>query len=173
MKKFLFILSTGFIVLLTSCGGKKESGGMSDAAKKNLEVVHTVVNAFETGDVSKINDLVSADFLDHTDKGDMVGPDSLKAAVTMMHKMDSTLKFNLVKELADDEYVTAWYKLTGTSDGSMGMPKGPFEMSSIDVVKFKDGKAIEHWSFLEMADVMKMMPPPPPPMDPTMKMEDK
>lgn len=169
MKKFLFILSTGFIVLLTACGSKKESGGMSDAAKKNLEVMHAVVNAFETGDVSKINDLVSADFLDHTDKGDMVGPDSLKAAVTMMHKMD--IKFNLVKELADDEYVTAWYKLTGTSDGSMGMPKGPFEISSIDVVKFKEGKATEHWSFLEMADVMKMMPPPP--MDPTMKMEDK
>lgn len=169
MKKFLFILSTGFIVLLTSCGSKKE-GGMSDAAKKNLDAVHAVVNAFETGDVSKINDLVSADFLDHTDRGDMVGPDSLKAAVTMMHGMG--IKFNLVKELADDEYVTAWYKLTGTSDGSMGMPKGPFEMSSIDVVKFKDGKAIEHWSFLEMADVMKMMPPPPP-MDSTTKMENK
>jgi predicted SnoaL-like aldol condensation-catalyzing enzyme len=164
MKKYLFILSAGFICLLTSCSEKKE-GGMSATAKKNLDAMHTVVTAFETGDTSKINDVVSADFIDHTDRGVMVGTDSLKAAVTMMHKMDSTLKFNLVKELADDEYVTAWYKITGISDGYMGMPKGPYEMNSVDVVKFKDGKATEHWSFLEMTEVMKMMSSPPAAMD--------
>lgn len=160
MKKYLFILSAGFIFLLSSCSDKKE-GGISDKAKKNLEVVQAVVKAFETGDASKINDLVAADFIDHTDKGVMIGPDSLKAAITMMHKMDSTVKFNAIKELADDDYVSVWYKLTGTSDGTMGMPKGPYEMNTIDMVKFKDGKAIEHWSFLEMTEVMKMMTPPP------------
>jgi hypothetical protein len=36
-------------------------------------------------------------------------------------------------------------------------------MKSIEVAKFKDGKAVEHWSFMDMQDMMKMMPPPPPP----------
>jgi hypothetical protein len=38
-------------------------------------------------------------------------------------------------------------------------------MNSIELVKFKDGKAIEHWSFMETRDMMKMMAPPPAAMD--------
>jgi hypothetical protein len=33
-------------------------------------------------------------------------------------------------------------------------------MTSIEVSKYKDGKAIEHWNFMEMREVMKMMAPP-------------
>ena len=38
------------------------------------------------------------------------------------------------------------------------------DMNSIELSKFKDGKAVEHWSFAQMADMMKMMGTPPPPM---------
>ncbi len=40
---------------------------------------------------------------------------------------------------------------------------GLYDMKSIEVAKFKDGKAVEHWSFMDMQGIMKMMPPPPPP----------
>ncbi len=63
----------------------------------------------------------------------------------------------VIKELADDDYVMSWMKFSGTSDGSMGMPKGPFNMEAIEVEKFKDGMAIEHWEFMTMAEMMKMM----------------
>ena len=36
-------------------------------------------------------------------------------------------------------------------------------MKVIEVVRFKDGKGVEHWAYMQPADVMKMMPPPPPP----------
>jgi hypothetical protein len=42
----------------------------------------------------------------------------------------------------------------------MGMPTGPFDMDAIELSKYKDGKAVEHWGFMEMQDMMKMMPPP-------------
>lgn len=160
MKKLLLIISAVFFILLIACNGKNE-GGMSAAAKKNAAASQTVAKAFETGDTSKINDVVSAEFIDHTDRGDM-GRDSLKAAIVMMHALMPDMKFTTMKELADDEYVATWYEFTGTSDGSMGMPKGPMKMNSIELVKFKDGKAIEHWSFMETRDMMKMMPLPPP-----------
>jgi len=38
------------------------------------------------------------------------------------------------------------------------MPKGPFDMHSIEVSRFKDGKAVEHWSYVDMGEMMKMMP---------------
>jgi hypothetical protein len=46
----------------------------------------------------------------------------------------------------------------GTSDGSMGMPKGPYDFHVIEVVKFNnDSKAIEHWEYTRNDDMMKWM----------------
>jgi predicted SnoaL-like aldol condensation-catalyzing enzyme len=35
-------------------------------------------------------------------------------------------------------------------------------MTAIEVVRFKDGKAVEHWSFMEPREMMKMMAQQPP-----------
>jgi predicted SnoaL-like aldol condensation-catalyzing enzyme len=161
MKKFLFIVPAGFIFLLISCDSKKE-GGMSDKAKKNLAASHIVSDAFMSGDPSKIDDAVAADFVDHSDRGD-VGRDSLKSMIAAMKKETGTMKMTLIKELADDDYVFSEMEFTGTSDGSMGMPPGPYDFHAIQVVKFKDGKAIEHWQYTRTAEMMKMMAPPPAP----------
>lgn len=156
MKKLFYCTAVLLSLGLLSCSEKKDSGGISDAAKKNLESVQAVVKAFETGDISKIDDVVSADFVDHTERGD-IGRDSLKAMINSMRAGVPDLKFNLIREMADDEYSMSWYKMTGTSDGSTGMPAGPFSMNSIDVVRYKDGKAVEHWSFGEIREMMQMM----------------
>ena len=137
---------------------------MSDKAKKNLDATHVVSKAWETGDASGIDAVVASDFVDHTDKGDM-GRDSMKAMITMMHSMNKDMKMELNKEFADDDYTFSWMRFTGTGDGSMGMPKGPYDMSAIEVVKFKDGLAIEHWEFMEPREMMKMMGGQQPAMD--------
>ena len=167
MKKYLFFISVVFMGLIVSCKSEKKEG-LSEAAQKNLDATHGVTKAFETGDVSKIDDYVAADFVDHTDKGE-TGRDSLKSMIKAMHGVDPTMKMETIKELADDEYVFEWMRNKGTSDGSMGMPKGPYDMRSIEVIKFKDGKAVEHWTYMEPADMMKMMPPPPTMMTDTVK----
>lgn len=132
---------------------------MSDIAKKNLAAFHTVDNAFMTGDISQIDSVVASDFVDHGEKGDG-NRDSLKAMIAAMKKSDKDTKSETKKEFADDEYVMGWMHWTGTSDGSMeGMPAGPYDMAEIEVVRFKDGKAVEHWSFMEPRELMKMMAP--------------
>ena len=57
-------------------------------------------------------------------------------------------------------------RFTGTAATSdWGMAVGTkYDMTAIQVSKFKDGKATEHWEFMEPRELMKMMPPPPPPM---------
>ena len=157
MKKFFFILSAVAIFLLSACNEMDSgNGGMSDAAKKNLDAFHAVDNAFQTGDISGIDSVVASDFIDHTPKGDY-NRDSLKAMITMMKKA-GTMKSEIKKELADDEYVMGWLHWTGTSDGSIpDMPAGPYDMNGIEVVRFKDGKAVEHWAFMDAREMMKMM----------------
>ena len=48
--------------------------------------------------------------------------------------------------------------------GPMGAaPAGTkYDMTVVHVSKFKDGKATDHWEYMTMGDMMKMMPPPPP-----------
>ena len=158
MKKFLFILFTATWCFVSACNDKDAAtGGMSDAARKNLDAFHAVSNAFDTGDISRIDSVVASDFVDHTPKGDIKGVDSLKAMITMM-KNAGTMKSEIKKEFADDEYVMAWMRWAGTSNGSMpDMPAGPVDMNGIEVVRFRDGKAVEHWAFMDAREMMKMM----------------
>lgn len=34
---------------------------------------------------------------------------------------------------------------------------GSYEMNGVEVVRFKDGKAVEHWAFMDAREIMKMM----------------
>ena len=161
MKKLL-LAASAVLLCLCSCNNQATVAGESknnDMAQKNLDASHTVNKAFETGDVSGLDSVIADDFIDHTDRGDKKGRDSLKAMVKMVHDNFKDQKMEIVKEMADNDYVFSWMRFTGSSDGSMGMPAGPYDMRSIEVAKFKDGKAVEHWSFMEMQDMMKMMGP--------------
>jgi ketosteroid isomerase-like protein len=169
MKKLLFILSAGMLTL-NACSDKKESGGMSETAKKNLETHRAVSKAFETKDFSKISDYIAADAVDYSgEMGPVRGIDSIKASFEKMSAMMSENKHETIKELADDEYVMAWMKFSGvcTMDmPEMGMKKGQaINTEAIEVSQYKDGKVIAHWTFMQPGEVMKMMggatmPPP-------------
>jgi predicted SnoaL-like aldol condensation-catalyzing enzyme len=161
MKKYLLAATCYLALVCISCNNKAGDDTMgetktSDQAEKNAAASHVVADAFQTGDVSKIDSVVASDFVDHTDRGDM-GRDSLKSMIKMWKAASKDAKYEIIKELADDEYVFSWMRFTGSSDGSMGMPAGPYDMTSIEVVRFKDGKAVEHWGFMEPREMMKMM----------------
>jgi predicted SnoaL-like aldol condensation-catalyzing enzyme len=162
MKQTLFAILIG-ITCCTGCTDNTATTGSSDKQQTNLEAARKVAQAFETGDVSAIDSVVADDFVDHTDRGDKVGRDSLKAMVNMIRTNFKDMKMETIRELADDEYTFQWMHYTGKSDGSM-MPAGPFDMHGMEITKFRDGKAIEHWAYMDIAEMMKMMGQPPPPM---------
>lgn len=164
MKKILSLGCAGLLCVLVSCNSGPAATSADDDVKvqqkKNLAASDAVGKAFETGDPSIIDSVVADDFIDHTDHGEVKGRDSLKAMVTMMHSMFKDMKMDKVRDATDGDYVYSWMSYSGTSDGQMGMPKGPYKMSSIEVTRFKDGKAEEHWAFMDAQDMAKMMAPP-------------
>ncbi len=152
MKKLLFLFVMAVSSIFISCN----SGGMSATAKKNMDVNDAIMKAYEAGDFSKMGDYIAADAVDHGgDHGDVKGIDSIVADMKRYRAMMPDMKSTMTKSLADDEYVFTWSKVSGTMGGKL------MEMSSIDVSKFKDGKAKEHWIFMDPNDMMKMMPPMP------------
>jgi predicted SnoaL-like aldol condensation-catalyzing enzyme len=165
MRKLLFASVAGLFCICTSCNDAKtdtaNNNGNDTEEQKNLAASQTITKAFQTGDVSGIDSVVADDFLDHTDRGDFKGRDSLKSMVNFVHANFKDMKTETVREVTDGDYVWSWMRYTGTSDGSMGMPKGPYDMQVVELGKYKNGKAIEHWSFMEMQDMMAMMPQQP------------
>ena len=157
MKKLFFAFAFAVSCFFISC---QPNAGMSDTAKKNLETAHSVAKMFETGDYSKAGDYIAADAVDHAGmNGDVKGLDSIKASFVQMSNMMGNFKNETIKELADDEYVFQWLKETSTMKmDAMGMKAGSTNTyNAVEISKFKEGKVIEHWGFLNGADVTKMM----------------
>jgi predicted SnoaL-like aldol condensation-catalyzing enzyme len=170
MKKILISAFAGLICICTSCNNPAPTtttttGDTDNKAQeeKNIAASDVIMKAFQTGDVSGIDSVIADDFVDHTDMGDKNGKDSLKAMVKFVHTNFTDMKFDKVRDAADGDYVYSWITYSGNGNGTMGMPKGPYKFSAIELSKFKDGKAVEHWSFMNSADIAKMMPAPAPP----------
>lgn len=158
MKKIVSVASAIITCYLLSCSSN--TGGMSDTAKKNLETARAIDKMFESGDWSKIGDYIATDAVDHAGMtGDVKGLDSIKASFAKMATMSGDMKNEMVKELADDDYVFQWMKESSTMKVDwMRMKAGSRNtFSAIEVSKFKDGKVTEHWSFTDWNDMMKMM----------------
>jgi predicted SnoaL-like aldol condensation-catalyzing enzyme len=129
---------------------------MSATAKKNMEVNDAIMKAYEAGDFSKMGDYIAADAIDHGgEQGDVKGLDSIVASMKRYRAAMPDMKSSMTKSLADDEYVFTWSKTSGTMNGAQ------MNMTGVDVSKFKDGKAVEHWIYMDPSDMMKMMQPMP------------
>jgi predicted SnoaL-like aldol condensation-catalyzing enzyme len=177
MKKIISLFA--IVALLASCGNDKTESSTSDTmssdkkdnstVEKNLAASRAVSDAFGSGNVSALDSIVADDFVDHTSTGDKKGRDSLKAMIAWVRATNKNMKMEIKKELADNDYVMTWMRFTGTSEGGMGMPAGPYDMTAIQLARFKDGKIVEHWEFMEPREMMNMMPGPPKPDDKSKK----
>jgi len=176
MKRILSFLTIALGCTCISCNTTKTEGGLSAAAQKNLDAMHGVTHTFETKDFSKLGDFIAADAVDHAgEKGDVKGLENMKAAFEKEAAGMENSKAEVIKELADDEYAMSWMRFTGSyAKEEMGHKAGEkYDMRSLEVAKFKDGKATEHWTMMEPGEMMKMMggmKPPMPGADSTKKM---
>ena len=123
MKKLFFMLAVVILNSLIACNS--DAGGMSATAKKNKEVNTAIMNAYEAGDFSKMGDYIAADAVDHAgETGDVKGLDSIVATMKRYHDQTENMKSEIIKEMADDEYVIVWSKVSGTAKTDMMGMKG-------------------------------------------------
>ena len=164
MKKLAFAFSAVILSCFITCTNNSAHEGGSEKAHKNLENFKAVISMFEKGDYSKAGDYIATDAVDHTSpKGEVKGLDNLKAMFAEMSSGMSNVKNEIMKDLADDDYSMVWIRQTWTQtkdDPMMGMKAGQNgDMQTVEVCKHGgDGKITDHWGFMSMADMMKMMP---------------
>jgi hypothetical protein len=172
MKKFFMIASAGMICFVTACNNSGEKSATADTtaaaapasnstSDKNIAAVHAIHDAISSGDVSKLDQYIAKDAVDHSgEHGEVKGLDSIKAELGQMHDTYKDLKLESTQDAANNDYVFSLTRFRGTNTvASMGAPAGTnFDMTSVGVTKFNsDGKATDHWVYMSMDDAMKMM----------------
>ena len=152
MKKLFFAASAFVCFFLIACNnGSSEND-------KNLSTSRDIFKGIETGDTAKLAS-IAPDAVDHAGPyGEVTNGDSIKGMLAQIHNHIKDLKIDIINDAASGDYVYTWSKMTGTAvDSLMGFPTNqPVNSTSVDIVKFRDGKAVEHWGFIDQKDVMAM-----------------
>ncbi|MEJ7914500.1 MAG: nuclear transport factor 2 family protein [Chitinophagaceae bacterium] len=170
MKKGFFALAG--LCLLFSCNDGNDSSSTNSsgtntdhmaAATRNSDQNREIYRAIQTGDVSKLDSFIAPDIIDHEGNmgKDIVGLDSLKHHLAKMHTYFDGLQMEVLSEATslDNNYHFSMIRMKGKAKANpWGMPVGmDMDDTGMDVVKIKDGKATEHWSFSSQKDVGEMM----------------
>src|SRR4051812_49306268 len=101
MKKFLMIASAGLICFVTACNNSGEKSASADTTAastsassstttstgdKNIATIHAINDAISSGDVSKLDQYIATNGVDHSgEHGEVKGLDSIKAELSHMH----------------------------------------------------------------------------------------
>jgi predicted ester cyclase len=103
-----------------------------------------------------LDELASDNFIEH--QRGMRDLEGTKAAIRDLGKAFPDLNYQLVNTIASGDLVCVQYRATGTHQGHLGPmpPSGKqFEIDLIDIMKFKDGKLIEHWGVPDRLGLME------------------
>ena len=133
----------------------------------NEDLFRTIIeDGFSKGDVSVIDEIASPDFVEHQYGFSPPDATGVKEAITSLHQAFPDFSLTIEELVSSDDKV--WGRMTGrgTHEGELGTipPTGKeMEITVIDIMRFEDGKLIEHWGIADrfaMMDQLGMRPPP-------------
>lgn len=133
----------------------------TDKQKAMLEANRRVQKAIETGDIATLRQYISTDAIDHgggANGSDMKGEDIINSLANVHNDIDN-LKFEIIADAANGEYIFALVHMTGTTKNPVwGMPAGfNIDSKSVDVIRVENMKMVDHWNFMSPEEMMKMM----------------
>ena len=177
MKNKFLLLGAGLLLstILLSCSNQNNQK-TDDVTAQNKATMTKIYEVFNSGNTADIENIVDANVIEHEKDPNIkeTGIEGLKKTIEMYRASFPDLKMNVLSMTAEGDVVTTHFNMSGTNTGSMGeMPatNKTINIDGVDIIKFKDGKAIEHWGYSEQMKMMEqlglMQEPAGMPMDPT------
>jgi len=160
MYKYLFSLL--LFLLLSVQVYSQEMDQVSMDAKYKI-IYNEVLNALTTGKLDVLDKHIAPDFIEHDPSpgnSTKTGLERIKEDFAAYHKIFPDMKAKVHSIAVSGDMLFAYLTFTGTtSEPAMGMPAGhKMTMNSVDLIRFKGDKAVEHWGFTSNSDIMNMMP---------------
>jgi predicted ester cyclase len=113
------------------------------------------------GDVSVVDELIAPDFLNHAaPSGRDRGPESMRWLATMLRTTFPDLHFTIGELVAEGDMVAGRLTMSGTHEGPLMVmpPTGrAVRQDHMHFVRYRDGKAIEHWGVRDDLGMMQQM----------------
>jgi predicted ester cyclase len=113
------------------------------------------------GDLGVADELIDPEFLDReAHPGGNRGPESFRQLITMLRTAFPDLHFAIEDLIAEGDTVAGRLTMNGTHTGPlMGMPPTgrAVRQAHMHFVRFRDGKAIEHWGVRDDMGMMRQM----------------
>jgi predicted SnoaL-like aldol condensation-catalyzing enzyme len=152
--KSLFLTIVGALFCVMICEAQ-----VTDSTNSGNANTMKVYHAIESGDMSNLDQIIDENIVDHTMQGDVTGLDAVKNMFMQMHDHIDNLSMKLIAGADDGDYHFSLSRMTGTTNSDfMGMPANtPIDMTDVDVVRTKNGKAVEHWEYIGPKEAMEMM----------------
>jgi hypothetical protein len=157
MNSKLSLVFAACVYFMISCSSQNESE--SATRLQNLELVKNIRSAIDSNQLNKLDQYIASDAIDHDgDRGYMKGLDSIKMQMQKWHS-EAEEKIEVIRELADDDYVMSWIKSNGKylTTGQGHKPGDTFTAQMVSITKVANGKAVEHWMMMPPTDVIQMM----------------
>jgi steroid delta-isomerase-like uncharacterized protein len=154
-----FILVSVVAVFLTAL---YTPAGAGDNEETNLTLMKRFYSeVVNQGNLALIDELCAANFVEHEDLPvPAAGREGVKKFFEMYRAAFPDLKFKVEMMFAKDDKVVTYTTVTGTQKGPfMDMPASgkAFTTKGIDIVRFKDGMAVEHWGVTDSMTMMQQL----------------
>lgn len=133
---------------------------MATSLLTNEQIFRRVIeDAFSTGDLSIIDELVAPDFVERQ-RGAPTGPEGLKQTIMNLRSGIPDLRLTVVDIAVQGDKVWGRMVARGTHQGTiMGRPPTgvPLQIEVIDVCRFADGRMVEHWGVPDIFSLMRQI----------------
>jgi predicted ester cyclase len=118
-------------------------------------------DAFERGELSGLDGLVTPDFVDHAaPPGTPAGPDAVRSVVGFLHGAFDDIRYEIHQMVAEDDTVAFRCTFSAThARPFLGVPPTGRRVSSAHqhMVRFRDGKIAEHWAVRDDLAMMRQL----------------
>ncbi|HTX70302.1 MAG TPA: ester cyclase [Thermoleophilia bacterium] len=125
-----------------------------------------LAEAFSQGKYAVIDEIVAPDCVEHQNGSQGTGPKAVRRTASSLRSSFPDLHLEVQDVVATDD--TVWVRVRGRGTDTGGVAGRPpsgraFEIDIIDIVRFRDGKMVDHWGVadrLGMLQQVGVMPAP-------------
>ncbi|HEX6554218.1 MAG TPA: ester cyclase [Ktedonobacteraceae bacterium] len=121
-------------------------------SETNKAIVRRYIELWSTGNLALADEVLAADFIDHTHPDQAPGPESVKQAVTAFREGFPDAHVTIEQMIGEGDTVAFRFVLRGTHLGMFAgfAPTGKEDvLMGVDFIRLADGKMVELWSTQE------------------------
>lgn len=130
---------------------------MSD---ENKALVRRYIDAFNDGDVDRVDELCTENFAYHGPDQEFTGREAAKGLMRMYRGAFSDARLTILDQISEGDKVVTRCRATGTHDGTLGEIPATGKSVSVSILtmhRVQDGQLAEEWEVFEELQMLEQM----------------